>query len=302
MFTSLKRTIRYGWLNFRRQASFSIASIFVMFILLFLIASLFLFQGMVEFLTATLLEKVDVSVYFNQDLSEEEILKIKDDLTKISGVKDVEYVSREEALNRFTKRHQNDSGIMGSLAEVGGNPLLASLNIKAWDSQQYASIFNFLNNDSFKESIFKVDYLQRKPIIERLFSLTSKVNKAGILLSLVFAFVAVLLAFNQIRLAIYNSKKEIKIMRLVGAPNWLIRGPFLVQGFFIGISAVLLTLLIFVPACFFVSPKLETIIPGFNVFNYFLNNFYFIFGFQLVAGLGIGIFSSLIGLRKYLKA
>lgn len=302
MFTSFKRIIHYGWTHFRRQATFSIASIFIMFIMLFLGASLFLFQGTVEFLSATLLEKVDMSVYFNQNLPEEEILKIKDDLMKIPEVKNIEYVSREEALDRFTKRHQSDSGIMESLAEVGGNPLLASLNIRARDSQQYADIFNFLGSDSYKESIVKVDYLQKKPIIERLFSLTSKANKTGLLLCLFFASVAVLLVFNQIRLAIYNSKKEIKIMRLVGAPNWLIQGPFLIQGFFIGILAVLLCFLIFIPVCFFLSPKLETIVPEFNVFNYFISNFFFIFGFQLAVGLGIAIFSSLICLRKYLKA
>ncbi len=301
MFALLKKIIHYGWLNFHRQSSFSVVTIFIMMVVIFLFTSLFLFQGAVQFLTLNLQEKIDISVYFNQESSEQEILKIKEELAGIPQVEDVEYVSNEDALEKFTLRHQNDSMIMESLAEVGGNPFLASLNIRARDSAQYAGIFNFITNSSFKETIAKVDYIEKKSIIERLFSLTSDINKAGIIFSLVLAFFAVLIAFNQVRLAIHNSGKEIKIMRLVGAPDLLITGPFLVQGVIIGILSVLFCLLIFFPACFFLSPKLEIIMPGFHIFHYFVSNFFFIFLIQMLVGVGIGAFSSFIAVRKYLK-
>ena len=301
MFAVFKRTIHYGWQNFQRQSSFNVATVFIMLVTICLLTSLFLFQGAAQFLATSLLEKIDISVYFSQESSEDEILKVKEKLVEIPEVKNIEYVSKEEALEKFVQKHKDDSTIMESLAEVGGNPLPASLNIKAWDAAQYASISSFLNKGSFENIIAKVDYPQKKSTIERLSSLTSNINKIGIAFSLVLALIAVSIAFNQIRLAIYNSRKEIKIMRLIGASDWLIRGPFLIQGVIIGILAVLFCLLIFVPTCFFLSPKLETIMPGFDIFNYFLANFFLILSVQVVVSCGIGVFSSFIAVRKYLK-
>lgn len=301
MFTLLRRIIYNGCRSFRRQVVFSGSAIFVMALTIILATSLFLFQEVSRFLISTIQEKVDISVYFNEESLEEEILKVKDELSKISGVKDIEYVSRDDALSRFTERHKNQPDLMESLTMVGKNPFLASLNVRAGEFAQYADISNFLTNDSFKDIVTEVDYFQREPVIEKLFSLTSDINKAGIIFSIALGFLALCLAFNQVRLAIYDSRKEIKIMRLVGASNWYIRSSFLVQGIIIGALSALIGLLVFVPACLFLSPKLEILAPGLNIFDYFLNNFFVIFSIQLAVGLGMGMFSSLIAVRKYLK-
>lgn len=301
MFTLFKRIFKASWLNFKRNSGLSLATIFILVMTISLITTLFLVREVSQFLISQLEERVDISIYFKEDSSEEEILKTKDELSKMSEVKDVEYISREMALGKFTQRYRENPLLMASLEEIGANPFLASLNIRAWRPEQYEILANFLEAAPFKNLFEKVDYYQRKPVIERLSLITSTVNKVGIGISIILAIIAFLVAFNTIRLAIFNQREEISIMRLVGASNWFIRAPFLIQGLISGFFATLITLLIFSLVFWIVSPKLETFLLGFNFYSFFLNNFWTLLSIQLLAGIGIGVISGLIALGKYLK-
>jgi cell division transport system permease protein len=301
MLVALKRVIKTGFLNFQRQGGLTFATVSIMVMTIFLVTFLYFFQGIIQFLISDLQEKVDISVYFKKDSLEEEILSAKEEIGNIPEVKSVEYVSQEEALNRFTERHKDDPLLLEALAEVGENPLLASLNIKTWQASQYEALSNFLDKASFQNSINKVDYHQRKAVIERIFQLSSNIRLAGIIFSLILGIIAIVVAFNTTRLAIYNAKEEIAIMRLVGASNWFIRGPFLVQGIIGGFVATLITLLLFASLNFFFSPKFESILPGFSLFNYFLANFWTLLLIQLATGVGLSIISSIIAIRKHLE-
>jgi len=298
---ALRRIIKLGWISFRRDDELALATLFILVIAISVVTTLFLTRETSEFLIASLQEKVDVSVYFKESAAEEEILDLKEELAKMEEIREVNYVSKAQAYKDFTERHKGEEIIMESLEEVGENPFLASLNIKAWKTSQYGTISNFLEHPSFETLIEKVDYFQRKPVIERIFSLTGAVNRAGILFSIILVVVAILITFNTIRLAIYNSREEIKIQRLVGAGNWFIRGPFLVQGVIVGILASLICLAIFSLTSWLVSPRIEFFFPGLNLFNIFTRNLGLIFLLQFFTGISLGIISSLIAVRKYLK-
>lgn len=300
--TSLFRIIKSGWADFRRNGGLSIATIFIMVLAISVATSLLLFQKTSQILTQTIEEKLDMRIYFNEELSSDEILEIQNELSQISGIKDMKYVSKEEALQGFIVRHKNDDALMQSLEELGKNPLLSSLNIQAWEASQYAAISSFLENSSFDNLIAKVDYQQKKSVIERLDSISSGINTIGIISSIILASVAILVAFNTIKLAIYNSKEEIEIMRLVGASNNFIRGPFLVQGVIVGFVAAVITLLIFGAGLFFLNSGFKFLIVGFNLFSYFIGNLFIIFAIQLASGVGLGVVSSWLAVRKYLRA
>lgn len=300
MFTLLKKTIQTGWLNFIRNSGTSVATCFIIGMTIFSIAFIFLLTDITQFLITALQEKVDISVYFKETAMEEQILELKEEISKIPEVKGVEYISRVEALDRFIERYKDNPVVMESLAEVG-NPLLAALNIKAWQANQYLAITNFLENSPKKDLIDKVDYYQRKPVMERIFSIASTINVIGITFSLILAVIAVLVAFNQIRLSIYNSREEIGIQRLVGASDWFIRGPFLAQGAISGAIAAVATFLVFGLVVLTLSPKFTILFPGFNIFNSFLVKFWLYFLIHLFAGIALGVLSSIIAIRKYLK-
>lgn len=301
MFISLLRIIKSGWIDFKRNSGLSLATIFVMVLTISLATSLFLFQKTSQVLEKTIEEKVDMYVYFNTELSSDKILEIQNELSRISGVKTIEYVSKEDALQRFITRHKNDGALMESLEELGKNPLLASLNVQAKEASQYAAISNFLVESSFNNLIAKIDYQQKKPVIEKISSVVSNINRIGVVSSIILALVAILMAFNTVRLAIYNSKEEIETMRLVGASNWFIRGPFLVQGIIVGLAASLIALLIFGVSIYFLSPGLKFLLANFNLFDYFTANLSLIFSIQFASGAGLGIISSWLAIRKHLR-
>jgi len=300
MIILLKRIFRAGWLNFTRNLGLSLATCFIIGMTIFLIASLFLLRDVTQFLITSLQEKIDISVYFKETTPEEEILQLKDEITKIPEVKSVEYISRVEALDRFIQRYKNNPVVIESLNEIG-NPLLPSLNIKAWQANQFAAVTTFLEAAPQKDFIDKVDYYQRKPVIERIFSITSAINIIGIIFSLILATIAILVAFNQIRLAIYSSREEISVQRLVGASNWFIRGPFLVQGAISGVLAAIATLLIFTLVVFLLSPKFAILFSGLNIFHSFLTGFWLFLLIQIFTGIALGVLSSIIAIRKYLE-
>ncbi|MCD6528451.1 ABC transporter permease [bacterium] len=300
MFLKIKRIFKFGWLSFRRQSGLSVATIFILVLTIVAITSLYFLQYISQYLIIFLQEKVDISVYFKPEASEEEILKVKEKLSSLPEVKSVEYISKEEALKNFVELNKENPRIMESLEIIGTNPLLAALNIKAQQASQYQAISNFLES-SFEGIIDHTNYPQKRRVIERLFSMTSTINKIGVTLSLILAIITFLVAFNTIKIAIYNSGKEISIMRLVGASNWFIRGPFVIQGMICGAFATLISFVLFGLICYFAGPKLSILAPGLDIFNYFQANVLKILFLQLGFGVGTGVFSSVIAIRKYLN-
>ncbi|MGB2762472.1 MAG: permease-like cell division protein FtsX [Minisyncoccales bacterium] len=298
---SLKRIFKSGWKGFYKNIGLSIATVFILVLAISLATSLFIIKDITNLVMTDFQEKVDISVYFKEDYQEEDIFAIKEELEGFSEVKKVEYVSKEQALEAFKQRHEDDEILMSSLEELGRNPFFASLNITSWEPSQYEEVDNFLKNAEFNEKIASIDYSKKKPVIEKIFLISSQINRIGIVLALIFSLIAILIVFNHIRLAILNYYKEVEIQRLVGAANWFIRGPFVVQGIISGMFASVICLLFFSLMVFFLSPAIGEIVSGFNLFEYFVSNLFIIFLMQLLVGIGLGAISSLIAIRKYLK-
>ena len=268
---------------------------------------LMLFSGLmvVNFLSSTIVssleDKVDISVYFKNEASDEEIKEVSHQLENLGIVAKVEYISRDQALQDFKQRHAGDALIQESLAELADNPLQASLNVKARDSSGYPSIVQFLEANKFRSLVDKINFYENEQVIGRVQSISNGLRNWGFLVTLALAMVAVLVTFNTIRLTIYNQRQEIEIMRLVGGSNWHIKAPYLVEGGLYGAFAAAITLIFFFPVAYFISPKVETLMPGVSLIGYFVSNsLQFIF---LVAFVGIilGTASSFVAIRRFLK-
>jgi cell division transport system permease protein len=301
MLTTLGRIIKSGWLSFWRNKWLSSAAISMMSLAILSITSLILINVLINSLTANLEDKIDVSVYFKLDTSEDEILAVRNELVELPQVRSIEYVSTEEALARFKERHKDNQVLMQSLKELDSNPLEASLNIKAQRASQYEAIANFFNQNQYQEIIDKINYLENKAVIARLSSMTITIRQVGFVILLVLAILAVLVTFNTIRLTIYSARKEIKVMKLVGASNWFIRGPFIVEGALYGVIAALIALFILYPLLWYLSPKITAYLPGTDLLYFFQANFITLFLFQVVIGVGLGTVSSLVAIRRYLE-
>lgn len=298
---TFKRIIKSGLKSFWRNGWLSAATISVMVLTLLVISTLLMLNVIASAVLLNLQEKIDISVYFKLEADEEDIFVVKSQLEKLAEVERVEYVSRDDALKRFRERHKDNPYLIQSLQELGENPLEASLNIKAQEASQYESISTFLEGIYYSNIIDKVDYRQNKEVIDKLSSLIANVKLGGLILSGIMILIVLLVTFSAIRLAIYSSRGEIKIMRLVGANNWFIRGPFIVEGILYGIISSLLTVGVLYPVFYFISPKISGFLPIEDFFVYFQANVWAFLVLLLVIGVGLGAVSSFIAVRKYLK-
>lgn len=301
MLVSLTRIIKYGVQSFLRNGWLSASTICIMILTLIVFEGLILFNFVGHQSIESIKEKVDISVYFKSNVPEDSVLSVKRSLEGLQEVREVTYVSREDALKEFKERHKEDETIVQTLDELEENPLLASLNIKAEELQQYETIASYLETASLKDIIEKVTFTQNQLVIERLSSLIKTFNKAIVILTVFLGLLAVIVTFNTIRLAIFANREQINIMRLVGASNSFIKGPFVVEGILYGVISAVISFLILLPVVAFISPHLSKFVHEINLSSYLASNWGNLVLYQLAFALALAILSSAFAIRKYLR-
>lgn len=304
--TNIKRVIRSGFFNFVRNGFVSLSSIFVMVVTLSVIGSLILGSAVLNSTLDELRNKVDLNVYFIPGTAESDIKNIEQTLKGLPEVENIEYISQDQALAEFTVRHETDQLTLQALSELGENPLGAVLNVKTREPSQYSGIAEFLKGRNILGSagtpiVDKVNYYQNKTAIDRLAGIINSSEKLGLFLILVLIAVSILITFNTVRLVIYVSREEISVMRLVGASNFYVRGPFVITGVIYGVIAGIVTLILFYPVLFWFGRFTENFFIGFNLFSYYTSNFGQLFLVIIGSGIIIGAVSSFLAVRKYLR-
>jgi cell division transport system permease protein len=301
MFTIISRIFHFGLKNFSRNGWLSTATVAIMTLALLVFGGLILFGYVTQQATASIESKIDISVYFQTNTSEDEILSIQQSLQSLPQVASVQYISRDQALANFEQNHANDQTVSEAINELDTNPLEASLNITANDPSQYAAIDSYLQSPNLAQYIDTISYTQDENVINRLAEIVSIVDRGGWAAIIFLVIIAGLVVFNTIRLAIYSNRDEIGIMRVVGASNALVRGPFVVDGMLCGAIAAIVSLLILAPILYFVSPYLDVFIPGLGLWHYFYTHLARLALYELLFGVLIGAFSSFFAIRRYLR-
>jgi cell division transport system permease protein len=298
---NFSRVLKYGWLGFWRNPWVSFATIGIMVLALSVVSALLIIGNIAETFVGELQGKVDVSVYFDQEAEEVKILSLKEALEVRSDVRSVEYVSRDDALSLFEERHEDDEVLMTSLEELGSNPFQASINIKANTASQFDSIVSFIEGSQVKNIVEKINYKQNEVVINKITSIASSIENIGIFFTFALSFVAVVITFNTIRLVIYTYRDEISVMKLVGASNWFVRGPFVVAGMLYGFFAAFFTWLAVFIVLWLLSDKAIVIFPGTDIFAYWSANAMWTFFLLMSFGVVLGTLSSSVAIGRYLK-
>ncbi len=301
-----KRILKSGFVNFWRNGFVSLASVLIMVVTLFSLGSVIFLGAMLDTSLAQLKEKVDINVYFLTDAPEEDITNLKTKLEALPEVASVEYVTREDALAAFEKRHEGDQTILNALAELPDNPLGAVFNIRAKETSQYESVAAFLESDAAlgagqRALIQKVNYFDNKPVIEKLSAIIDSAERLGFAVSIVLIILSLIITFNTIRLTIYTAREEISVMRLVGAGTSYVRGPFVVEGVMYGVVAGVIVLILFYPITLWLGPFTEQFFGAINIFDYYVNNFGQMFLVVVGSGIILGAVSSYLAVRRYLS-
>ncbi|MFY9458099.1 MAG: permease-like cell division protein FtsX [Candidatus Spechtbacterales bacterium] len=295
------RIIKYGWMGFWRNIWVSVATIGIMVLALSVVSSLLIVGNITDTFVKEVQGKVDVSVYLSEEADEAKIAQLRSLLRAREDIREVEYISRDDALALFKERHKDSEFLMASLAELGANPFQGSLNIKAQKASQFDAIVSFIEGYEGAEIVDKINFKENEKVIQKLNNITSSIENIGLFFTFALSLVVVLITFNTIRLVIYTYRDEISVMKIVGASDWFIRGPFIFTGFLYGAISAVITYLAFLFVVWIISAKTGAVFPGTDILAYWAANSFGIFMLLVAFGAGLGVFSSFIAIGRYLK-
>jgi len=302
----LKRTIIAGFIGFYRNKSVSISSITILITTLMIIGTLFFFRGIFNYTLSEVKNKLDIKVYFKTNSSLSDIENVKDKILALSQVKSIIFISAEESLNNFRAKHINDAITLSALDHVASNPFGASLTILAQNPTDYEVIARNLESDATflgnsGNAIDKLNYFDIKNSLDKLNNIIGFINIIGFWITIFFAFMSSMIIYNTTRLAIFVFKDEISVMKLVGASNMFIRGPFVIQSIIYALISSTVVMLIFSPVSYYLATRTNMFFSNLDIHSYYLYNFFTLFGLLLISSLFLSVMSSLIAIRNYLN-
>ncbi len=302
----LERIIKAGFQNFIRNATLAIAAIAVMVITLTIVLFSLIANATFNNTIQEITNRIDISVYLKDSVTKEQKDKLLNDLNQIENVKEVKYLSKEDALTAYKEQNKDNIDLLLAISQTD-NPLPATVQIKPKDPNKIQDIQSYLDGEEVKqlqsdETSYSGD---RKTALDQITRATRFLQQAGIFGVVVFAIVSMLIIFNTIRMAIFNRRDELTIMRLLGATTWYIRGPFVVETIIYGVAAAAISIFICnalfaVSASAFNASSLGLLDITFAN-RYFAEHFGWILASQLGLGILIGAVSSTIATRRYLK-
>jgi cell division transport system permease protein len=303
MVTSFFRVIKYAVQNFIRNFWLSFVTLTILFLALATVHILLILNLLADTAINQVEEKIDVTVYFQPEIKEEQILNVRNHLESLREVKDVVYISREDALIDFRAKHQDNEKILETLDELEENPLGATLVVSAEDTEEYQEIIKTLESPQYASLIEDKDFDDHRLVIERITMVTDQVSFAVTVMAIIFVLISILIVFNSIRVAIYTHRDEIKVMSLVGATHSFVVGPYIVEAILFALVAVLISMMVTYPFLGIIQPYVETFFEGngFNLVQYYNQNFVRIFGGMFVGTSVITSSASLLAVKKYIK-
>jgi cell division transport system permease protein len=303
---TLERIIKNGVVSFGRNIWIAIAAIAMMAItltiLLFAVVANATFGHTIDDITS----HIDVSVYLKDEVTEQQRNDLINQLKGVDNVKSVEFISKEAALKAYREQNAKNKDLLAAISETD-NPLPASIVVKPADPNRIDSIKVFLDKpDIASLQSDPTSYSgDRKAAIDKITSATHFFQQAGVIGIVVFMVISMLIIFNTIRMAIFNRRDELVIMRLLGATPGYIRGPFIVETMLYGAVAAIISLAVVISLFAIASSTLEASSLGLLDIdyssNFFRENLWLILTAQIAVGILIGAASSAVATRRYLK-
>jgi cell division transport system permease protein len=290
-----------GWILFKKRKLISFVLVFISFLLSsFILSGIFIYYLSNE-IVSYLRSRLDFSIYFKEETNREDINKLKNILEGFNGVKEVIFITKESAFEEFQKKYIANPSIVKSLIELNINPLIDYLIVRADDVKIYSDIASYLETSPYRVLIDFTTYSENKRVIDRFASVSNYLNLVILIFSIVILLFTFLIVFNLTLLSIFSQKDEIEVLRLIGAPNYFIRLPFIVFNLISSILGFIIAQIFFVFFIFKTSDFWKQLLITLQPINFYLNNFWLInlaiLGFLLITN----IIASTLAIQRYLK-
>jgi len=279
--------------NIRRSPYQALAAILIM-TLTFLVVSFFTFllvgsSKIVNFFES----KPQVTAFFKNDAPQADINSLENQLSQSGKVASIKYLSKEDALKIYREQNKDDPLL---LELVTADVLPASFEISAIQIEDLGGI-----SDMLKKSPIVSEVIYQKDVVSALTSWTNAIRKIGIALIVLFSLVSIFIMVTIIGIKISQKKEDIEIMRLIGATNWYIRGPFIIEGIFYGVIGALIGWSISTATLLYATPFLESFLKGIPIVPVPAMDLLMLLGLELLLATLLGVISSFLAVLRYLK-
>ena len=303
MLTSFWRVIKFSLLDLGRNFSLACMTILVLTLLLISVNTLLGVRLITQAGIKVIKQKIDLSIYLKPSVTNNEIKILEEKIKSIPEVKNVRLTSREQALEDFKAQYQDQPEIIAALSEVGDNPLGPAFVVKTDDPKDYEKIVLLISKPEYANLIEDKTFADTQTAIENITNITARIQEFALAISFLFGLIAVTIVYTTFRVAIYTERLEIGIKKLVGANNWFIRGPYLIEAIILSTISLGISLGAMWTATRTVDPYFAPLLGQANLLtNYLSSHILLVAGFEYVVVLFLTIFTSAMAMRQYLKA
>lgn len=301
------RMMRYGANNFTRNAWLTTAATAVMTITLLIIFTTFIARQALANTVQELQQKVDISIYLRNDIKDDDVKQVVKKFEETENVVSVRYINIDEAKDSYISTNQPSPEQLQAISELPITPFFPSLRVIIEDPNETGALASLVSKDQTVKNALHPDPKrapsfsgEKKKVIETISRWTAFAERGGLIAAIVFVAISMLIIFNTIRMAIFNRREEIQMMKLIGADKNFIRGPFVVEAVMYGfIAALIATALGFLLLSYIEKPLSSYGIAIGEIVQ--SSMILVVLVCLIVIGSIIGVISSRLAVRRYLK-
>lgn len=302
MILSILRVIKFAFQDILRNISLAFMTVVILVLMLLSVNTLLFIRLMTGQAIQSVKEHIDVSIFFSPQASPKQIDEARKYVASFPEVTRLDFQTSEDVYKQFRQLYAHNPQILASLEELKDNPLGPTMIVQTRDPIDYQKIIKALSVPEYSSIIEAKTFGDTETAIRRIHVITSQVEKFSIILVSLFGFIAFLVIFNTIRVSIYTQRAEINIKKLVGATNWFVRGPYLVESVVFSLLAVLMTAALVYPAARWLEPYVTAMFNHPAILTTALrSHIVWLFVSQFTGVLLLTVFSSALAMRKHLK-
>ena len=299
--TLFLRIIKTAMISLWRNRWLSIVSGLIMVITLIIISVFASLNIIANKVTSDLKDKIDMEAFIEESATDDQVFALRKLLLVRTDIEKVDYVSKEDALREWQERNRDNEQIR-DVIDAENNPLPRSLEIKTVEPESLEDIAKLLETQEYSPLIKDLSYRKNREMIDRLVKIANFIKIAGWSMSVIFIVISILVIYNTIRLTIFARSEEIEIMKLVGASDWFVRGPFIIEGIVYGIFATIVASSILFLSFQLIMPATQNYLGGFDLGDGYLGvSFLFVIILELGVSVLLGMICSLLAVKRYLK-
>ncbi len=300
--TPLIRIIKFAFQDIARNWSLSTMTVCILTLMLLSVNTIILLRTLTEEATLVVKDQIDLSIFFDRSATDKQINDVRSHIGSFPEVTQMTFLTADQVLAQFKNDHKESPEILASLDELHDNPFGPTLIIKARDPSDYQKIITAIHVPEYEKIIEAKTFADTEKAIDRIHAITAQVEKFSIALSAIFALIACFIIFNTIGVAIFTQRTEISIKKLVGASNWFIQGPYLVEAGIFSLIAVGLTMGIVWVAVRFLDPYISVVFQTSSFLtSAFSSHILILVSAQFLAVLLLTLATSLLAMRRYLR-